>query len=184
MQAYYVSDCRPKPGEGLRYTEPWVYLFLYLLYVEGQQQPSQPQLAGAAPRLTTFDLQEAAPSANQAATLALPPLLASAGIPVPSRAAPSFVTARLPPKLVQRIENLEFIEMSELLQDAWQMDTTDGSSSRLVLRMPRRSVPITGISLWTECRAMMAAVITSKYPSKAHRHVHVPAAHSLLRETV
>ena len=57
--------------------------------------------------------------------------------------------------------------MSELLQDAWQTDTTDGSSSRLVLRMPRRSVPITDISLWTECFAMMAAVITSKYPSKA-----------------
>ena len=127
--------------------------------------PPQPPATGASPRLPLFDPLEAASTAIQAATLALPSLLAPAGMP--AQATPGFLTARLPTKLMLKIDNLEFIEIAELLQDAWQTDTTESSAQSLVLRIPRRSTPVTDISVWVECFTLMAAVLAAKYPSKA-----------------
>eukprot|EP00731_Ephydatia_muelleri_P011790 Em0006g684a len=124
-----------------------------------------PPATGASPRLPLFDPLEAASTAIQAATLALPSLLAPAGMP--AQATPGFLTARLPTKLMLKIDNLEFIEIAELLQDAWQTDTTESSAQSLVLRIPRRSTPVTDISVWVECFTLMAAVLAAKYPSKA-----------------
>ena len=125
----------------------------------------QPPATGASPRHPLFDPLEAAPTAIQAATLALPSLLAPAGMP--AQATPGFLTARLPTKLVLKIENLEFIDIAELLQDAWQTDTTESSAQSLVLRIPRRSASVTDISVWVECFTLMAAVLAAKYPSRA-----------------
>ena len=76
-------------------------------------------------------------------------------------------TAALPPKLVTRILNLEFIEMAELIPDAWHEDAhaspDRGEAQR---RRPRRS-PVTDIMTWLQCFARMAAVLATKYPDKA-----------------
>ena len=74
-------------------------------------------------------------------------------------------TARLPRKLVSKIQNLEFIEMSELLPEAWISDAADDSVGQK--SQSRRRSPISEISVWVECFAMMAAVLAEKFPSKA-----------------
>eukprot|EP00731_Ephydatia_muelleri_P034779 Em0076g12a len=52
-----------------------------------------------------------------------------------------------PTKMVARIESLEYVEMAELLQEAWLAEPTpDSSALGLTLRLPRRSSPITDIS--------------------------------------
>ena len=67
--------------------------------------------------------------------------------------------ASLPAKLVKRILDLDFVEMSELVTD---IDTT---------QQPGRSAPppptITTISQWAERFALMAAILTTRYPDKA-----------------
>ena len=76
-------------------------------------------------------------------------------------------TAALPPKLVTRILNLEFIEMAELVVDVWQ-DEAHLSPDRNVSQRHRvRHPPVTDIMTWLECFARMAAVLSTKYPDKA-----------------
>lgn len=70
----------------------------------------------------------------------------------------------LPQKLVKRITNLEFIEMSELLFDNWSQDDDDTSSSQSP-RTPRKG-PVTSITLWIECYSVLASVLAAKYPDK------------------
>lgn len=73
-------------------------------------------------------------------------------------------TARLPRKLVTKIQSLEFVEMSEMLPETWWPDTHEGESSS---RRPSRRSPITDVLVWTECFALMAAVLAEKYPAKS-----------------
>ena len=75
--------------------------------------------------------------------------------------------ARLPAKLVARIESLDFVEMAELLQEAWPAESaSDGAVQGLTLRLPRRSTPISDISVWVECYGLMAAVLCARYPAR------------------
>ena len=54
----------------------------------------------------------------------------------------TLAAARLPAKLVARIESLDFVEMAELLQEAWPAESTsDGAAQGLTLRLTRRSTP-------------------------------------------
>ena len=89
---------------------------------------------------------------------------------VPSGPAPSTADlARLPgfgsvpPKLVKRIVEKEFVDIWELLPESWQLESegTCCHSKRL-----RRSL-VTDIGLWTQCYATMAAILSSAYPEKA-----------------
>ena len=59
------------------------------------------------------------------------------------------------PKIVARIENLEFVEMNELLQDAWAPS------------VHRRRAPVSDILVWAECFSGIAAILSKKYPAKA-----------------
>ena len=80
---------------------------------------------------------------------------------------PALFTARLPPRLVARIESLEYVEMAELLQEAWLTESTpDSSAQGLMLKLPRRSSPITDISVWVECFCLMSAVLCARYPAR------------------
>ena len=72
--------------------------------------------------------------------------------------------SRLPRKLVERILKLEFVEMSEMLPETWGPESQDTAAGPR--RMSRR-VPITDILVWTECFALMAAVLAERYPDKA-----------------
>ena len=69
--------------------------------------------------------------------------------------------SRFPAKVVARIEGLEFVEMSELLQESW---ATDGSESKL--NHGRRD-PVTDILVWAECFTGMAAILSPKFSQKA-----------------
>ena len=74
-------------------------------------------------------------------------------------------TAALPPKLVKRILDLEFVEMAELLPDAWQDENTLSEPSHAHRRT--RRPPVTEILPWLECFGRLAAVLCKKYPDKA-----------------
>ena len=54
--------------------------------------------------------------------------------------------------------------MSELFPEAWGPDVSDTSTA---LKLPSRRVPVSDILVWSECYAVMAAVLAEKYPEKA-----------------
>ena len=54
--------------------------------------------------------------------------------------------------------------MNEMIQESWIPEAQD---VMLALRRPSRRAPITDILAWTECFALMAAVIAGKFPDKA-----------------
>ncbi|KAL5515957.1 hypothetical protein EMCRGX_G001211 [Ephydatia muelleri] len=84
----------------------------------------------------------------------------------PSASALSFdPAARFPAKVVTRIENLEFVEMSDLLQESWCV--ADSTEWNPMFRQHSQRAPITDILIWGECFAAMAAVLSRKYPSKS-----------------
>ena len=70
----------------------------------------------------------------------------------------------LPPKLVGRILNLEFIDMSELIPESWKSMEEEASCCHQV-KVSRRG-PVTDILLWVECYATLVAVLASRYPVK------------------
>lgn len=75
-------------------------------------------------------------------------------------------TAAVPPKLVKKILDLEFVEMRELVPEAWQDDpqaAPDLSGQRRHVHRP----PITDILTWLDCFGRMAAILCTKYPEKA-----------------
>ena len=72
----------------------------------------------------------------------------------------------LPSKLVRRILDLEFIEMAELLPDAWIEDPREFQDT-VGRRHRSRRPQVTEVTVWLEFFARMAAVLSSKYPDKA-----------------
>ena len=70
----------------------------------------------------------------------------------------------LPPKLAKRIADREFIDMRELLPEAWRVDTPMAGNSQ---SKPLPRGPITDFKLWAECYATLAGVLVSVYPEKA-----------------
>lgn len=75
-------------------------------------------------------------------------------------------TAQLPAKVISKIENLEFVEIVDLLQEAWAFDASD--SYNQTLKQLGRQPLVSDILVWAECHSAMAAVLLSrKYPAKA-----------------
>ena len=66
----------------------------------------------------------------------------------------------LPPRLVKRILNLEYVEMSDISPDEVQTATPG-------MPPPPPKKPIQDISLWVEKFATMASVLVSRFPEKA-----------------
>ena len=62
--------------------------------------------------------------------------------------------------LAKRIADREFIDMRELLLEAWRVDAQTAVNSQ------SKSSP-RGPKLWVECYAMLAGVLVSVYPEKA-----------------
>ena len=73
--------------------------------------------------------------------------------------------ATLPQRVVKRILALEFVEMAELLPDAWTDENTVPDSGQLHRRA--RHPPVTDILIWLECFSRLAAMLCTKFPSKA-----------------
>ena len=73
---------------------------------------------------------------------------------------PYNLAALLPPQLVKRILDLEYVEMSDILPNDTPVPLTGHPP-------PPPKKPIQDISRWVEKFAMMAAVLTASFPKKA-----------------
>ena len=106
------------------------------------------------------------PTAATAALLApLPitslPVLAAAGS-VDAVPPTTLDSVPIPTKLRGRILDLEFVEMHDLLPEAWEVETSHSCcpGSR---RQTRRG-PVQDILLWTECFSSLVAILGSAHP--------------------
>ena len=70
----------------------------------------------------------------------------------------------LPSKLVKRILDLEFVDISELVLGSWNL-TEDISSCCQHMCAARRG-PVTNILLWIDCYSTLVAVLASRFPAK------------------
>ena len=89
------------------------------------------------------------------------PLLPVASQPAESTSSPSLP---IPPKLMRKILNLEFTEMSELVPESWGMESEMTSQCCHQARPQPRRGPITDIILWLECYSSLVAVLATRYP--------------------
>ena len=114
------------------------------------------------------------PPGLQPATATSTPALASAG--------PYNPAAVLPPKVVKKILDLEFVEMAELKADIW-VDDTPACDGGQAARRGHGKPPVTDIKLWLECFARMAAILATWFPEKgpelwAYQTTILRAAHN------
>ena len=120
--------------------------------VDQVQAPQQGKQSQATMGLPLFSPEQvAANGLGLLAALALSPL---------SKPGPYNPAASLAPKVLKRILDLDFVEMSEVTVD-------DVSPQVPGCPPPPARLPITDISQWIERYSLMAAVLCSKFPDKA-----------------
>lgn len=74
----------------------------------------------------------------------------------------------IPKKLSQRILAGEFVDMAELCPDSWRMDELPPVFPEQGVGLRRLGKkPVTDIQSWSECFAIMAAIITARHPEKS-----------------
>ena len=78
---------------------------------------------------------------------------------------PPYHGSILPPRVVQKILSLEFVEMAELRADIWPEDPPPAETAN-PQRRPGKP-PVTNIRTWLDCYARMAAVMDTCFPEKA-----------------
>ena len=86
------------------------------------------------------------------------PSSAAASTTAPAQAWP------IPLRVVRRILDLEFVDMSELLSETWS--TTEEESKCCHQRRSTRRAPVSNILVWVECFSYMAAILASHFPDK------------------
>ena len=85
----------------------------------------------------------------------------------PSYPQPTSPAISFPPKLTKKILDLEFIDMLELIPDAWRFaDEVEYKCCHQARRVPKCG-PITDITLWIECYSILVAILITKYPTFA-----------------
>jgi hypothetical protein len=124
-----------------------------------------------------LDILAAAATTSQAKTL-----LPQAVTPALTTPGPYNPAASLPPKVVKKILDLEFVEMAELKADIW-VDEPPASDVGHLARRPSSKPPVTDIRIWLECFARMAAVLVTRFPEKgpelwAYQTTILRAAHN------
>ena len=72
----------------------------------------------------------------------------------------------MPPKLIKRILELEYVDVAELIPDMWRFQDEQETKCCHQPRLTSRRGQVTDILLWVECYAAMVAVLTSRYPDK------------------
>eukprot|EP00731_Ephydatia_muelleri_P038276 Em0703g1a len=75
--------------------------------------------------------------------------------------------AGLPARPVKRILKFEFVEMADMLPDAWQEESQSGTDGNPMVRRLVRRAPLTEITLWLEGFAQLASVLTTTHPTKS-----------------
>ena len=69
--------------------------------------------------------------------------------------------APLPPKLVKKITSLEFVEMADLLPEAWLLEET-----AMEAQLRRQRGPVTNILTWVQCFATFTSTLATVHPGK------------------
>ena len=118
---------------------------------------SMPTFAPSAASAQGLDLLAAAAAAS---SLSNHSTARVSTLPSGSSFAPFNPAASLPAKLVKRILDLEFVEMSDITTDV-ELPQTPGrptTSGRL---------PVTDISIWVEKFSVLAAILVTRFPEKA-----------------
>lgn len=92
----------------------------------------------------------------------------------------------LPPKLVKRILDLEFIDMAELVPDSWRYQEEESNKCCHQSKRQQRG-PVSDILLWVECYASLVEILCTGYPDKtpgfmAYQRTIVRAQRSFLGE--
>ena len=72
----------------------------------------------------------------------------------------------LPPKLVHKIVSLEFVEMAELMPEAWLFEEPAEEGVKIMGLPKHRKAPITDILCWLQCYGTMVAALATKFPGK------------------
>ena len=98
------------------------------------------------------------------------------------KAGPYNPAAALPPRVVKKILDLEFVEMAELSADIW-VEELPPSDTGLTPRRTTAKPPVTDIKVWLECFARMAALLVTRFPDKgpelwAYQTTILRAAHN------
>ncbi len=73
------------------------------------------------------------------------------------------VFSSIPPKLVKCLLEKQYVEMWEMLRETWQLEA---ESTCCHAKHPKHSL-VMDISVWMECFATIAAVLSSAYPDEA-----------------
>ncbi len=68
----------------------------------------------------------------------------------------------------KKILQLDFVDMSELVPEAWTSDDGSGQDKGLAPLFRKRKEPVTDPLVWAQCFAAMTAVLAERYPQ------HVP----------
>ena len=71
----------------------------------------------------------------------------------------------MPEKICKKILNLEFVEMYELLPEAWTTEQSQSEGCCHQAHCSTHCVPITNILVWTECYSSLMSILGSAYPS-------------------
>ena len=129
-------------------------------------------------RTPTSGLDLLATAVGQSGSMALKKTEPSEPVSL-SMAGPYNPAAALPPKVVKKVLDLEFVEISELKADIWSDEQDAGLLSR---RTPSKP-PVTDIKIWLECFARMAALLVTRFPEKgpelwAYQTTILRAAHN------
>ena len=147
------------------------------------QLPPLPIFQAAPASLSGLDLLAVAAASTRAGS-AIPlagqaSATAAAALSLPGPYNPA---AALPRKVVKKVLDLEFLEMSELRGDIWMEDIAPTDSMHQT-RRPTTKPPVTDIRVWLECYARLAALIISRFPQKgpelwAYQSTILKAAHN------
>ena len=121
--------------------------------------PPLPMFTGAQPGPSGLDLLASAATAKHHQQ---PPV--ASGIARLTGPGPYNPAASLPPKIVKKILDLEFVEMAELKADIWVEEPSTGDSGHA--RRQSGKPPVTDIKVWLECFARMAAILVMRFPEK------------------
>ena len=119
--------------------------------------------------------------------MSIPPTITPRHSPTPPPAGPLPAQAwSVPAKVVRKIQNLDFVEIAELLLEAW--GTADEDDAKCChQRHSSLRAPVTNILVWVECYAYMVAILAAQYPHKidqlmAYQHTIVRVHRSFIRD--
>ena len=74
----------------------------------------------------------------------------------------------LPPRLVKKILNLEYVDIAELLPEYWELDESESHCCGGQPSRSSRRGPITNILVWLDGYSSLVSVLCSAYPHKFH----------------